>query len=260
MNWYYVDAGQQAGPVDDAQLEDLARRGKVQADTLVWNEGMENWQPYSQTKSNGLQSASPPSARTSAAPTETTSEAVCVECGRIFNMDDMIRHGEGYVCANCKPVFMQKLAEGAKLNLGGMIYAGFWIRFAAVFLDGLILGAVNFAIGLVAGLTASQAVGAEPAGAIALQVLLMVIQLAIGIGYETFMIGKYGATLGKMACKIKVVTTDGGSVSYGRALGRYFGKLLSYLTCSIGFIIAAFDDQKRALHDHICNTRVVYSN
>jgi uncharacterized RDD family membrane protein YckC/DNA-directed RNA polymerase subunit RPC12/RpoP len=220
---------------------------------------MENWLPYSQAKSSGPQAASPPSAQSGAAPTETTREAVCVECGRIFNMDDMIRHGEGYVCANCKPVFMQKLAEGAKLNLGGLNYAGFWIRFAAVFLDGLILGAVNFAIGLVAGLTASQAVGAEPAGAIAVQVVLMVIQLAIGIGYETFMIGKYGATLGKMACKIKVVTLDGGPVSYGRALGRYFGKLLSYFTCLIGFIIAAFDDQKRALHDHICGTRVVYN-
>jgi len=35
MNWYYVDAGQQAGPVDDAQLEELLRSGKIQSDTLV---------------------------------------------------------------------------------------------------------------------------------------------------------------------------------------------------------------------------------
>ena len=50
---------------------------------------------------------------------------------------------------------------------------------------------------------------------------------------------------------------DGSPVSYLRALGRYFGKLLSYLICSIGFIIAAFDDEKRGLHDHICSTRVI---
>ena len=62
-----------------------------------------------------------------------------------------------------------------------------------------------------------------------------------------------------MACKIKVVTADGGRVSYARAFGRYFAKMLSAFTCMIGYIIAVFDNpQKRALHDHICNTRVVY--
>jgi len=257
MNWYYVEAGQQAGPVDDAQLEELARAGKVQNDTLIWCEGMESWQPYSQARSPGAQAAAAPTTEANPAPAGTTHKAVCVECGRIFNMDDMIRHGEGYVCANCKPVFMQKLKEGAKLSGGGLNYAGFWTRFAAVFLDGLILGAVNFVIGLVAGLTASQAVGAEPTGAIVLQLILVFVQLAIGVTYEAVMIGKYGATLGKMACKIRVVTADGGTVSYGRAFGRYFAKLLSGFTCLIGYIIAAFDEQKRTLHDHICNTRVV---
>jgi uncharacterized RDD family membrane protein YckC len=71
------------------------------------------------------------------------------------------------------------------------------------------------------------------------------------------LIGKYGATVGKMACKIKVITADGQPVSYARAFGRYFAKVLSSLTLLIGFIIAAFDSEKRSLHDHICNTRVV---
>jgi uncharacterized RDD family membrane protein YckC len=61
-----------------------------------------------------------------------------------------------------------------------------------------------------------------------------------------------------MACKLEVVTADGGKVSYGRALGRYFSTWLSSLICAIGYIMAAFDGQKRALHDHICNTRVIY--
>ena len=78
-----------------------------------------------------------------------------------------------------------------------------------------------------------------------------------GISYETIFIGKYGATVGKMACRIKVVTADGGQVSYLRAVGRYFAKLLSAFTLMIGYIIAAFDPEKRALHDRICNTRVV---
>ena len=71
------------------------------------------------------------------------------------------------------------------------------------------------------------------------------------------MIGKYGATLGKMACRIKVVTSEGGPVSYMRALGRYFAKQLSCLTLMIGYIMAFFDKENRALHDRICDTRVV---
>jgi len=39
---------------------------------------------------------------------------------------------------------------------------------------------------------------------------------------------------------------------------RFFATMLSQLTLYIGYIIAAFDDEKRSLHDHICDTRVVY--
>ncbi len=256
MNWYYVDGGQQAGPVDDGQLAGLVRDGKVQPDTLVWREGLADWQPYQEAKLPGLRLASNAAApAATAAPMGT--EAACAECGRIFNTDDMIRHGELYVCANCKPVFMQKLAEGAKLGATALNYASFGIRFAAYLLDGLILFVVNFGIGMVAGLSAGQAVGTEPRGALALQLILFFIQLAIGISYEVVLIGKYGATLGKMACKIMVVTPEGGRVSYMRALGRYFAKILSGMICAIGFIMAGFDEERRALHDRICGTRVV---
>jgi len=90
--------------------------------------------------------------------------------------------------------------------------------------------------------------------------LLTGIQIGIAMAYEIVLIGKYGATLGKRACKIHVVTADGGKVSYGRAAGRYFAKLLSGFTCLIGYIIAFFDEEKRALHDRICNTRVVVNS
>ena len=81
--------------------------------------------------------------------------------------------------------------------------------------------------------------------------------MSIAISYETLMIGKYGATLGKMAAKVRVVTAEGGKVSYARALGRYFSKFLSIMICAIGYIMAAFDEEKRTLHDRICNTRVI---
>jgi uncharacterized RDD family membrane protein YckC len=110
---------------------------------------------------------------------------------------------------------------------------------------------------LASGLSLGQAAGIEPAASVALPLILAMVQIFMGLTYEVFMIGKFGATLGKMACKIMVVTPGGGQVSYLRALGRYFGKLLSSMICLLGYIIAAFDDQKRALHDRICDTRVV---
>jgi uncharacterized RDD family membrane protein YckC len=61
-----------------------------------------------------------------------------------------------------------------------------------------------------------------------------------------------------MACRIKVVTAEGGQVSYLRAFGRYWAKGVSAIICLAGYIMAAFDDEKRALHDRMCNTRVVF--
>ena len=78
------------------------------------------------------------------------------------------------------------------------------------------------------------------------------------MAYEIFFLEKFGATPGKMACSIKVVTAEGGKIGYGRATGRYFSYILSGFICYIGYIIVAFDGQKRALHDYICNTRVIY--
>ena len=93
---------------------------------------------------------------------------------------------------------------------------------------------------------------------IALQLLIQVLAFGFTVAYNTFLIGKYGATLGKMAVGIRVITADQGRVTYMRAFGRAWADILSGMICYIGYIIAAFDAEKRALHDHICSTRVVY--
>jgi len=169
-------------------------------------------------------------------------EAKCVECGGTFPFDDMIRHGAVHVCANCKPVFMQKLVEGAQIDQPRLRYAGFWRRFLAVLIDSMIFGVLNVSI-LLIGL---------PFGNFG----ILLSYIARGL-YEVILVGSYGATVGKTVCQIRVVTADGGRVSYGLALGRYFAKILSGVMLGIGFLMAAFDDEKRSLHDRICNTRVV---
>jgi uncharacterized RDD family membrane protein YckC len=254
MNWYYVEAGQQAGPVDDAQLAELVRSGRIQPDTLVWREGMTDWLPYQTVQAPAASAGAPPLTMT--ASVATANEAVCAECGGIFNIQDMIPYSGVYVCARCKPIFMQKLAEGAKINTGVMRYAGFWVRGGAKFVDGIIVRLAAFPIGFVMGLAAQAR---TPGHVLAVQLMAGAVGLIITMAYTVFFLGRFGATPGKMACKIKVVCADGTPISYGKAFGRFWAELLSGCpTLMIGYIMAGPDEQKRALHDRICNTRVIF--
>jgi uncharacterized RDD family membrane protein YckC len=189
-----------------------------------------------------------------------SNQAYCVECGGLFPIEDMISHGPARICAGCKPAFLQKLAEGAEIRTGQLRYASVGTRFVAALLDGLLLLVASVVVQFVLlGLTFEQFIGVTPVTSVFVELVRQLFGLALGLSYEAFLIGKYGATLGKMACRIKVVTADGGKVSYGRAIGRHFAKFLSTITLMIGYIIAIFDSEKRALHDRICNTRVVIS-
>lgn len=88
-------------------------------------------------------------------------------------------------------------------------------------------------------------------------VLLLVFGTGLRIGYYTFTIGRYGASVGMMAMEIQVIKTGGGKVSYARALSRYLASFLSATLLGIGYLMIAFDPKKRALHDWICCTRVI---
>jgi uncharacterized RDD family membrane protein YckC len=264
MNWHYVNQGQQAGPVTEEQLLALVREGKISEETLVWREGMPNWTAFHQA---GIPDFPPATIEPPLLPVNPN-EAVCAECGKIFPIDETIQHGNLRVCAACKPVFLQKLAEGAKINTAyasGYEYGGFWIRVGAKLIDGLILGVpfmvIVFAVMGASAFSPSDARDRYSAPSVLGPFLMLFLQfgmIAVQIGYQTFFLGKYGATPGKMVCRLKVIAADGSRISYGRAAGRAFGEMLSGLTCYIGYIMVGFDAQKRALHDHICNTRVVY--
>jgi uncharacterized RDD family membrane protein YckC len=60
-----------------------------------------------------------------------------------------------------------------------------------------------------------------------------------------------------MAVGVKVFRTDGSKLSVMRIVGRMFAKGISGLILCIGYIMAGVDEEKRALHDRMCDTRVV---
>lgn len=108
--------------------------------------------------------------------------------------------------------------------------AGFWIRFVARLIDGALLLIVWGVMPWVAAI--------------------------VSVTYEIVCHWKWGQTLGKMAVRVRVVTTAGGPLSVGDSVLRWFGTLVSAFILCIGYLMAAFRSDKRALHDLIAGTRV----
>jgi len=133
-------------------------------------------------------------------------------------------------------------------------------RFAAIFIDGIVVGAVSFPIGLILGLiVAASMQGKDPeAITVVAQIIGNIIGVIISWLYFALMESSpKSATLGKMALGLMVLDTDGYPISFGQATGRYFGKILSALPCYAGFIAAFFNEKKQGWHDSMANTVVV---
>lgn len=188
----------------------------------------------------------------------------CSECGQPVLIDELARFGSALICPHCKNRYAQKLREGvAPAAVAGRYqYAGFWIRLLASLIDSIILGVVNSVIQFTAlrPMLGMTDLGNDPAAifqALGAVGVLGSIGLLLACTYEGIFVSQMGATPGKMALGMKVVRPDGSRVDLGRAVGRYFAKLLSMLILCIGYIMVAFDSEKRGLHDMICDTRVV---
>lgn len=264
MNWYYANAGKQIGPINDADFERLCREGVIQPTTLVWRDGMPQWEPLANVRTPATPLA--PSEQ----PPMPPGQIICSECRKLVPAEETMQVGNAAVCAACKPIYVQKLREGAipfVSQTAGTRYGGFWIRFVAKFIDSLIVGIPVMILYLVGAFALGFNAFTPQAGppdmsallaSLGFQLGVQAIGVALGGLYNVFFIVKYAATPGKMAVGLRVIMADGGRVLVGRAIGRYFAEMVSGLACYIGYIIAGFDDQKRSLHDHMCNTRVVY--
>ena len=152
-----------------------------------------------------------------------------------------------------------------------MSYAGFWKRFAAFLIDSLLIGAVVgivmmiFGIGIFGGMSAvdpqqmdeemAQTMAAGVIGGIVMFGLIM--SAAQWLYFALMESSSKQATLGKMALGIIVTDLNGNPISFGRATGRYFGKILSGIILYIGYLMAGFTEKKQALHDMIAGCLVV---
>jgi uncharacterized RDD family membrane protein YckC len=121
--------------------------------------------------------------------------------------------------------------------------AGFWRRFAAAFIDGLLIGIVASVVLAVIG------------GSIAVREL---IQIVLSIGYFAYFEGSTGQTLGKRALGIRVIDFNGGGViGYQRAAVRYLASIVSAICLFIGYLWMLWDKEKQTWHDKLSNSVVV---
>ena len=135
-------------------------------------------------------------------------------------------------------------------------YSGFWRRFGAAIIDGIIMQIAQLIILLPLGGGLSL-LGPSDAAAGGFAILSWIVLLvAQWLYYALMESSAKQATLGKMALGIIVTDTDGQRISFLRATGRYFGKIISALILMIGYIMAAFTERKQALHDIMASTLV----
>ena len=150
-----------------------------------------------------------------------------------------------------------------------MYYAGFWLRFVAYLIDIVIIWIVMIPIFLVFsamfGLSmASMARNPDEmaAGGSMVGVFLLIEAVAVvgvWLYYAFTESSAWQGTIGKKILGLRVTDLDGNRVSFGRASGRFFGKIVSGFTLLIGYIMAGFTEKKQALHDMIAGCLVVKS-
>lgn len=318
MSWFYSYKGQQKGPVSACDLLVLESSGIITRGTLVWAEGMPDWRALDAVREQ---------VRVEAGEENLSRFAVCAHSQEVHPRSEMIAYGDRFIAPQHKDAFVQSLHEGTTLSeevhKGEMRFVGFWWRALASTIDSLVKGAVSMMLMIPVGVLAMPAiehfsnsgdsVDSEAAavgmiaGFLGAYFFMFFVATLAGLFYETWMVGKYGGTVGKIALRLRIVNADGSKPTYAKAFGRWAAEVLSKGICfsimygvqiafllifgiaaggfrfegsaesqplmGAGLVLVSFvasalacfpwwmagcTAEKKALHDVICGTRVVF--
>lgn len=216
--WFYTDlAGAQRGPVAASFLRAAFAQGQLRPDDMVWRDGMANWARHADVA-------------------ELTGGAAAASPPPLMRAPATTTHAP------------------AGIAYAGITYAGFWRRYLALVLDSIVLALPLIVLAVVLGLAGGSS--SDESSALVVLVYLA-YWVAAPLYYSLQESSAAQATLGKRALGIKVTDLEGGRLTFGNALGRWFAAALSYLTLYIGFLMAAFTTRRQALHDMVAGTLVV---
>lgn len=141
------------------------------------------------------------------------------------------------------------------------VYAHFGWRLLAYFIDAILMFIPMTLLGMTGfiGTDMLTEPGADvESGALTGLMIYYGVSLLIPWLYYAFMeSGSKQATVGKMVLGMKVTDERGNKISFGRASGRYWGKLVSGLIIGIGYLMVLFTEKKQGLHDIMANCLVL---
>lgn len=232
--WYYGENGQQRGPISLAALRDRIASGLTRGDELVWRDGLAAWTPAQAVPE--VADAVPAVAPPTAAPA-----------------------GYAPACyAPTAPGYGSPALGYYAMVPGGVEYVGFWYRVLAAIIDGVVTGIGGAIVGAVVGAILGVTIGTDNKAMLIIQIVSQLLGFIINWIYSATMeSSSQQATLGKMAIGVRVTDLAGNRLSFGRATGRFFGKLLSSLIIGIGYLMVGWTEKKQGLHDIVAGTLVV---
>jgi uncharacterized RDD family membrane protein YckC len=245
------------GPYTRAEVADKLAYGEITLDSLAFIEGLSLWTPLRDVLAK-VDAANPPAPQAAPTPPVATMPI-----------------GTGYGdTASVAPAGAMPIGTGYSYAATmqpptHLVYAGFWLRFFAWIIDYIIVYAALMAIVVILSMIVGMAAGLsgriENPDQISHNPLLMGLYFLVLIGlviarWLYFALQESSgaqATLGKRALGIQVTDRQGNRIGFGRATGRYFGKIISGLIFCIGFMMAGWTERKQALHDMLADTLVV---
>ena len=221
MKWHYSHDGTQQGPVTEDEIKGMISAGSVKPSDLVWCDGMAGWEPVSSV----------------------------AELMPAANTNELAAHAAPVAAAS-----MSAYVEDSTLSQA-VVYSGFWRRVAASLIDSVILGVVGAILGIVLGV-AMVSGGTDDTEVVELSGYVVGIFLG-WLYYALMESSSKQATIGKMVMGIKVTDLEGNQISFARASGRHFGKIISSLILAIGYLMMLWTEKKQTLHDMMAGCLVV---
>ncbi len=186
----------------------------------------------------------------------------CSKCGAT------VAEGAAQCPACGQPMAGGSVYAGSAAYSPPVQYAGFWLRFVALIIDGVVVGivaipiflllggALGLSMGSIAQSPNGMAVGSLMGGLLLFDGCAL---LGVWLYYAILESSAWQGTIGKKVLGLRVTDLNGNPVSFGRATGRFFAKIVSNLTFYIGYIMAGFTEKKQALHDMLAGCLVVKS-
>ena len=222
---------------------------------------------------------------------EKSAFSACEVTGEVLPRSALVRFQGKLVSERGKQILIEQIKSGEGAELHKKLLPGPWRRFGCVILDNFMLYIVSFIITFAIGFAIGMRLRETHASAMQIQQAIFVLQLwgaiigfALNVLYYGLMHYFFGSTIGKFAGKEKVVRADGGKITFLQSifrelvmwfgcvlfialiawmgpLGILSGELLVIAWLLIDWLFIIFDRQnRRALHDRLAGTRVLFSD